>query len=74
MSWGLIGFGDEQVVRSGLVGGGVVPCAVRGLVVYKRSSSRAPLVSVAVASAYRCGGRWSRSGALFEVAGVGGSL
>jgi hypothetical protein len=71
MSWRLRDLGGEQLQRRGWAGDRLAPCAVRGLAAYKRPSVRAPWVSVSMTSAYRCGGRWSRSGALFEVTGVG---
>jgi hypothetical protein len=63
---------DEQAKCSGQVGRGALLSALRELAAYQRSSAGAPLVSSPVTSAYRCGGRWSRPGALFEVAGAGG--
>jgi hypothetical protein len=63
--------GGHAARSDAAVSGGVSRAACQSAD-YKRASVRAPLVTVPMTSAYRCGGHWSQPGVLLEVTGVGG--
>ncbi len=73
MSWRLRDLRGEQAQRGGQAGLGAGLCAPRKLAAYKRPSVRGLLVPAPMTSAHRCGGRWSRLGALSQTTGVGAS-